>query len=350
MKYKKYSCISLLLLSGSLTPCSANLIPSGIEIPEDYVWTENNISYFVVDEELREAVVWGIAPVEDVTTIPECVEVPAKVIHDGLEYSIIGVENAAFGGATVNLPSTIVMIGGDCFNQYRYGHANATFTFPENLQQIGSDSFNKTGLTTIQFSPRLKRIGDDSFCNNRELVTVEFDKTIREIGANCFMSNVFMKEVYLPNSLYFIGDNFFNDCPSLEKVRLPRWLPFANYHELVSPLRIFNWCPNIRVIEWDCEVPVEFPDSFSAVNKSACTVIVPDGCKSVYEENNYWKDFIIVEKSEYQATVALPETDRNNDEAYYTLSGFRIPSPESLGKGEICFRVSKDGVTGFINR
>lgn len=349
--------LTILLAFNIVFICNAGIMPpSGLEIPEDYVWvTDDNLGYFVVDEELKEVVCfnyithtsnhpWGYKTYS---------EVPAKVFHNDVEYTVVGVDYNGFDCAGfVTLPSTILRIGNYCFNLLGdiVAEPIVTFTFPTDLQQIGYNCFNKTKLAVIKFNDRLKEIGGNSFCENKELTTLEFDKTIREIGSNCFKSNPLIKEVYLPNSLYYIGENFFSDCPAIEKVRLPRWLPFTNYHHLISHHTIFNNCPNIRVIEWDCEVPVEFPKSFNAVDKSKCTVIVPDGCKSVYEENNYWKDFIIVEKSQYQASVAELPVDENCEDSYYTLNGFRIHSPENLEKGEIYLKVTDKGTSKLIHR
>ena len=335
----------------------AHSIPSGLEIPEDKVWyTDGGIGYIISDEDLKEVYVYDFTnnifgcPMSD----PNRTDIPAFVSHDGVEYTVVGIDSNSFNSAAiVSLPKTITTIENRCFNSYgdfSTPEQLISFTLPSELQSIGDNSFNTIHLQNIKFNDKLKKIGNSCFNYSQYLTSIEFNKNLREIGNDCFKENSLIKEVYLPNSLYYIGENFFSDCEAIEKVRLPRWLPFGTYHYAVSPLSIFNNCPNIRVIEWDCMVPPEMPKSFNAVDKSKCTVIVPDGCKSVYEENNYWKDFIIVEKSQYQASVAELPVDENCEDSYYTLNGFRIHSPENLEKGEIYLKVTDKGTSKFIHR
>ena len=78
------------------------------------------------------------------------------------------------------------------------------------------------------------------------------------------------------------------------------------------------------------------PGSFNDVDRSKCTVVVPDGCRSTYEANPYWKEFNIVERSEYEAGVESTADDQTSasDARFYGLDGRRAGnSIEGLTKG-----------------
>ena len=354
----RHVCLSLLLALSlgnfvSAENSDIELTLDGIEIP-DKLWSVDGVDYHVIDEDAHQVSIvnmlallyghWGYAN--------DYVHVPATVVHDGIEYSVVGVAENTFNTAiSVDLPDCIRFI--ETSNFYKFGDlwsGETTFRFPEQLERIFGHCFHKTKLSSIKLPPHLLSIGEESFNENEQLTTLEFGNCLEIIGKDCFNSNNLVKEIYLPNSLKEIGENCFNDCQSLEKVKLPRYLPFwMRPGNLSYSLYSFNNCPNIKVIEWESTTPATMPNSFNAVDKSNCTVIVPDGYRQAYEENEYWKDFIIVEKSDYEAGVEIAADPEQTEETYYTLTGFRIHSKENLEKGTVYLKVTPQGTTKFMN-
>lgn len=352
----KYIYLTLLLVIGLNFSVSAEnsdieMTFDGYEIPK--TWRVEGIDYKVIDEDAHKvSIINMLTLVHGNWGYCYEIQVPATVVHDGIEYTLEGVEVNTFNTAvSVELPDCIRFI--ERSNFYKFGdlwNGETVFRFPEQLERIYGHCFNETKLSSIKLPPHLLSIDADSFNGNELLNTLEFGNCLKRIDENCFNSNDNVKEIYLPNSLERIGDNCFNDCQSLEKIRLPRYLPFwEGTPSMKTFVSIFNNCPNIKVIEWESRTPVAMPNSFNALDKSICTVIVPDGCKSAYEENDYWKEFIIVEKSDYEAGVQIAADPEQSEEAYYTLTGFRIHSKENLEKGMIYLKVAPEGISKFMN-
>lgn len=321
----------------------------GGEIPVT-VWSQGGIDYMVIDSDLHEvAVIDLMDKVFDKWGYIDPVTIPSKVIHDGVEYSVVSVGRDTFNTSTqVNLPNSIVVIEPYCFNSLGYDTSDiVTFNFPEDLTSVGNDCFNHTRLTEMKLPSHLKSIGDNCFNENESMATLEFGLNVRSIGANSFNGNSLLKQILLPGSLYYIGQDSFCDCETLEYVRLPRFLPFEQGAG-VSTLKLFNNCPNIKVIEWESKTPFSPVNSFDSVNKGNCTVIVPDGCKETYEKSDYWRQFNIVEKSQYQASSPQIELPSDEKEAYFTLDGFQIPRPLHIEKGQVYVKVSPKGTQKFV--
>ena len=318
---------------------------NGGEIPET-VWSQDGIGYMVIDNDLREVAIIDLTDkIFDKWGYVDPITVPAKVMHDGVEYTVVSVGRDTFNTSTqVNLPNSIVEIEPNCFNSLGYNISDVvTFSFPQDLTVIESNCFNNTQLDEMNLPSHLRTIGDYCFNNNDFLSTLEIGRSVRSIGANSFSGNNLVKEILLPNSLYYIGQDTFCDCETLETVRLPRYLPFEEGAKVNSSLKIFNNCPNIKVIEWESKTLFDPVNSFDSVDRANCTVIVPDGCKEVYEKSDYWSEFNIVEKSQYQVSSVQIELPSNEKEAYFTLNGFRISRPLKIEKGQVYVKVTPEG-------
>ncbi|MDE6271737.1 MAG: leucine-rich repeat domain-containing protein [Muribaculaceae bacterium] len=324
----------------------------GSEIPEG-IWSENGIDYQIIDSDAHKVMVFDlIGKGWDKWGYTEPVNIPESVMHDGVLYEVTRIAKGTFNHSVeVVLPSSISVIESDCFNSFGYDtQEKVSFNFPSELQEIESNCFNSTRLNEIKLPGSLKKIEDNCFCLNENLTSLEFGKNIRKIGADSFSGNENLKEIILPNSLALVGEGAFCDNAALEKVKLPRYLAFEYGAYQLTDMKIFNDCPNIKLIEWESEFPAAMPQSFNAVNKGECTVIVPDGCRERYLGNEYWKLFNIVEKSAYQVSVegvAVAESDR--DKEYFSLSGLKISSKECLGKGSVYILKTPKGSSRMMN-
>ncbi len=327
----------------------------GAEIPEN-IWRVDGITYRVINEEGCKVETFNLDHYfGHWVSHGRSVDLPSFVVHDGMEYKVCGIGWKALDAlvyVNVKLPECIKYIKDSNFNEFSSSENTAkatTLDFPIELERIGSNCFNRTGLASIKFPPNLVSIGQYSFNDNEFLTELEFDNSIEVVDEYCFNNNINLKEIYLPNSLRGVLQNSFSNCEKLERIRLPRYIAFEFGNMLVDIVSVFNECPNIKVIEWESKTPVALPNSFNAVDKANCTVIVPDGYKSVYEENEYWKDFIIVEKSAYESGVQIVPDPEETEEAYYTLTGFRIRSKENLEKGQVYLKVTPKETVKFVN-
>lgn len=257
------------------------------------------------------------------TTFDGVVEIPETVNYNGVEYTVAQIDfSVDFMNTTeLTFPSSIKSIGGTAPKL-------SELTLPEGLQEIQSNSFSDNKLIS-QLSPpsSLRLIGSDCFSKN-EISRIEFAEGLMEIGANSFSDNPNLIEALLPNSLLRIGENCFGNCGNLQTVQLPRW-SISNY-------QLFNGCPSITKIICSAKIPPMVYESFDAVNKDLCVIVVPKGCAEEYRNAFFWKDFKNIVESELSniETVDLP-TSAITDSEVYKINGIKINDIESAEKGDI---------------
>ncbi len=144
-----------------------------------------------------------------------------------------------------------------------------------------------------------------------------------------------------------MGEGCFNDCETLGLVSLP-WSE-------IDMKECFNGCPSISQIEVLAIEPYPFPETcFRDVDRSKCTLVVPEGSVEKYHSADGWKDFYCIDGT----LPAISNTNVNAVQAndfrviggkgslrifnssetavdVYNLSGEKIASASRAGASEI---------------
>ena len=102
------------------------------------------------------------------------VSIPAQVVHEGVAYSVVAIEDYAFEACTRTafqpLPATLKTIGRSAFwncNGIR------ELVIPEGCETIGGSAFSYCyGLRKLTLPSTLTSIGDYAFCSNTNMVSV----------------------------------------------------------------------------------------------------------------------------------------------------------------------------------
>ncbi|MDE6273108.1 MAG: leucine-rich repeat domain-containing protein [Muribaculaceae bacterium] len=330
-------------------PCFAQFthVPiTGEEISKYEIFADG-MSFRILDLESREVALTDRHfkfHFNDFGSYADLKEVPSSIEYENEIYKVVAIDIApCVFSNELSLPESIVEISG-CFENTEW----TQFEFPKSLKNIGNGCFVECGeIKEISLPQALRKIGDNSFRRNEKLEKVEFGTNLMSIGGNSFSNNPNLKSAVLPNSLVSVGSGAFDNCEKLEYVKLPRWLPYE-YGSRGETLKIFNGCRAIKVIEWESETPMGFPNCFDNVKKSECTVIVPDGFKDVYMENDYWKQFNIVEKSAYRAEVNEVPVSNNMTPSYYLLNGLHVTSEDNIESGRPYIKIEGDQHTKLI--
>ena len=190
-------------------------------------------------------------------------------------------ENAFYecGGLTsVMIPSSVTWIGHVAFS----GCSGLTsVTIPSSVTAIGFSAFSRcTGLTSVTIPNGVTEISEETFYGCTSLASVTLSEGVTVIGDEAFEGCTSLTSVTIPNSVTWIGERAFS-CPNLLSI----------YVKGETPAHICT-----LVDDWGRE-------TFNAVDKSACVLYVPNGCKSAYENAEGWKEFQnIVEVGEEPAT------------------------------------------------
>ena len=180
------------------------------------------------------------------------------------------------------IPNSVTSIGSYAFS---YCDGLTSVTIPSNVTSIGINAFSYCdGLTSISLGNSLTSIGSGAFRGCTRLTSVTIPNSVTSIGDYAFYICYNLSSVTIPNSVTSIGNYAFY-CNNLSSVTIPNSVTsigdyaFANCYGLSSVVE-----ENATPIAISYKV-------FNNVDKAACTLYVPTGSKTAYENAAYWNDF-----------------------------------------------------------
>ena len=175
----------------------------------------NGITYHVISEERREAEVFWCP-----YSAGSDIVIPAKLIHNGLTYSVTSIGNSAFSDndelKSVVIPNSVTSIGYHAFN----GCSGLTsVVIPNSITSIGTSTFyNCSGLTSVVIPNSVTSIGNSAFRGCDGLTSVVIPNSVTSIGNGAFSGCSGLTSVVIGNSVTSIGDGAFNYCDGLTSV------------------------------------------------------------------------------------------------------------------------------------
>ena len=131
-------------------------------------------------------------------------------------------------------------------------------------------------------------------CSSLQYLSVEPENTIYDSRDNC---NAIIKtdgdelvagceNTIIPNTVTQIMNYAFRGNQGLKRITIPAGVTFIGD-------QAFNYCPNLTRIDIKAATPPEIqsgPNSWFS-NVENCSICVPWGCKSVYQQTDMWEDF-----------------------------------------------------------
>jgi len=180
------------------------------------------------------------------------------------------------GITSIIIPAATFMILNDAFN----GCTNLTgvFNIPAGISSIGLNVFeNCPKITAFNVDP-----ANTAYSFN--------DGLLIEIGTQMVKRCIASKSgsVILAPEIMSIDNSAFSDCVNITSIELPAGISYIGQ-------RSFYNCTALHDIYIPVSIPLDMSSSYTAfdgVNKNTCTLHVPSGTKSVYEQASVWKDFI----------------------------------------------------------
>lgn len=185
------------------------------------------------------------------------IEIPSKVVHNGVKYPVTEIADSAFyfcyEMTAVKLPKSIKRIGCCAFFgtsikepvytktifAYLPENFEGEYTIPKNITTITGGAFMGCGgLTSVVMPKKLETIGDFAFWgtsvnhpvySQNEFVYMPIDfkgafvipEGITKIAENAFITCNGLEEVTMPSSLKTIGKKAFFGCSKLMTIHLP---------------------------------------------------------------------------------------------------------------------------------
>ncbi len=165
------------------------------------------------------------------------------------------------GLTEITIPNSITTIEAHTF---RGCEALSKVVIPNSVTTIMNDAFYYCpNIRSIDIPNSVTSIGDWAFtwCN---LTTFTFPESVTRIGKGVFARCSSLRSVNIPNSITSIGEKAFWDCRSLTKI----------YSKIEEPSKV-NFEDNV----------------FLAVKQEECTLYVPAGTLSKYQNAENWKNF-----------------------------------------------------------
>lgn len=191
----------------------------------------------------------------------------------------------------------------------QWGNREAYLSVVENPNKYSGDITIPEEVSYNGTPVKVKVIEQGAFYGCTDVTSVKIPKGITKIQNVAFYGCEGLRELNLPDDLEYIGSGVFQRCNGLISITIP---------EKVSTMYsgCFWGCTKLKSVEFKNRTPVNIHgDSFLYVNMESCALIVPDGCKEIYEGTQVYNYFCnIFEKSSYDYSKMRPG---------FTLGGLR---------------------------
>lgn len=215
--------------------------------------------------------------------------IPSVVSYKGKSYTVISVDERAFGSCrgllSVTIPNTVKTIGEGAF----IGCTSLkTITIPASVISIGEWAFSHcTDMTTVKVDANNKVYDSRDNCNG-----------IIETKTNTLIAG--FKTTVIPGSVTSIGYCAFYRCYTLKKITIPPYVTSIGKWA-------FGECSALESIISEIQKPFPIEDVFYHTLFSSAKLSVPNGTKKNYQSTAGWKDFQNI--VEYASTETVKKDD-----------------------------------------
>ena len=183
----------------------------------------------------------------------------------------------------INIPASVVEINDAAFENCR---SIKSITFGGQAEAKSFASRMKRAVASGDVA--LERIGNWAFYNCHALENLVIPEGVTEVGDAAFYGCTYLYSLTLPSTTQRIGDNCFALCSRMKQI-------------------------NVNAIE----PPTIFAKTFFDVNRNIL-VIVPEGARDAYANDEYWGEFINVVESGEDTSI---ENAENANVAIYSVGG-----------------------------
>ena len=184
----------------------------------------------------------------------------------------------------INIPASVVEIHDAAFENCR---SIKSITFGG---QAEAKSFaSRMNRAAASGDVALQRIGNWAFYNCHALENLVIPEGVTEVGDAAFYGCTYLDLLALPSTTQRIGDNCFALCSRMKQINVNATVP-----------------------------PTIFAKTFFDVNRNI-PVIVPEGAREAYANDEYWGEFInVVESDEVETQI---ENAENANVEIYSVGG-----------------------------
>jgi hypothetical protein len=219
----------------------------------------------------------------------------------------------------------------------QYGSGISVVIIETGVTNISDYSFWYCGnLSSVTVGNSVTKIGECAFYYCIALKSVNLGNHLVGIGSGAFFACISLTSIIIPNSVINIGDFAFENCTSLTSIIIPNNVTnigtntFGNCNALTSVvlpksitsigLWAFSSCHNLlSITNLNPEPIIIDPKVFEHAYAYSCTLVVPNGSVSAYQNAEVWNEFNIV-GGDYSVQVSV-----NNNEYGYAYGNELYP-------------------------
>lgn len=271
----------------------------------------------------------GVTIYYSLTSDSECEIIAGKSPYEG---EIVIPQTVEYEGAVLSVTSI-------ANNAFFFCDGVTKVVFPESLTSIGNYAFMGCyGIEETILPDGVTTIGESSFECCISLKKVVLPNSITSIDRYAFRSCA-IDSIVLPNSLTGIESGVFNGCENLISIVIPEGVTyigssaFEGCYKLESVKipttvnTIYLWafwaCAALKAVYVgatppDCSLCDEFP--FKGI-PSECTLYVPSGASSSYQQAVWWMDFQNI--AEYDPS-SIKNITLKHGESVYNINGAKM--------------------------
>ena len=256
--------------------------------------------------------------------------IPSSVTYNGITYSVTLIGANSFYECSdltsVDIPNSVTSIGNSAFSKCS---GLTSVTIPNSVISIGKSAFSQcSGLTSVIIPNSVTSIGEDAFNSCTGLITLTIGSSVTSISNHAFYGcislssliwnaktcNDFDINVYWGEYHPFYNTNIKTITFGNEVEKIPAYLCYNLTHLKTAILGenitsigsgAFKNCSLLDNLVALRERPIFISSNvFEGVPQASCDLHVRQGSKIRYENQDVWKDFlIIVEDAEDWADV-----------------------------------------------
>lgn len=239
---------------------------------------------------------------------------------------------------TYEIPQTVIVVG-----EYAF-HLSTGLTevvLPSTLKDIKKCGFfNCSKLTELYLPSKVETIGNSAFGSCANLSKIVMSNGITSLGNWCFAGCKSLENIELPTTLTTFGEGSFSDCPKLTAISIPEGttiIPasFCANNKLLVRVSLPSTVTNIGDYAfYSCKAmrnlycysdnpPICGIYPFYGVDKSKCTLYVPETSIEKYKTDNVFKEFTSFSGIPTNINVT---TEKTKPIAIYKLDGQIAPA------------------------
>ena len=181
--------------------------------------------------------------------------------------------------------------------RYPIGKIGTSYSVPTGVKIIAPYAFKCcSALLSVSLNNDLRTMEGFIFQYCTGLTSISIPDSLSNLGVTVFYGCSGLTSIDIPDGVTFLKNDLCGNCSNLSTVIINKNVNRIEGHT-------FRANPSLSTIYNLAEIPQQISDSvFKGVDKSSCTLYVPEGSIPLYQAANEWKDFIIQALPKYTIT------------------------------------------------